>query len=124
MSALNFPSNPTDKQLYRATSGRVYQWNHSRKVWSTVLSAAAASTSANPGNTPPLNPNIGTLWLDTDTNILYVRVNNNGVGEWRATAGGSTSTTSGTGLSLEGTATYDGIELTDIGIYLEALPET
>jgi hypothetical protein len=127
MAALNFPSNPTDGQIYNAASGVIYQYNHARRTWTTVLTGTAGSSTANPSATPPLNPIFGSFWMDTDSNSLYVYVNNSGVGEWQKVAGGTgtSSSTSTPGLALEGTAVYDGdIVLNDIGIFLETLPES
>jgi hypothetical protein len=123
MAAFSFPSNPTDNQVYEAPNGVTYQYVHSRKTWSTTLSSVAASTTANPGANPPNNPVVGTFWMDTDSNTLYVYVS----GEWqRVGSGTGTSTSTSTpALALEGSAVYDGdIVMNDIGIFLETLPET
>jgi hypothetical protein len=86
----------------------------------------APSVNANPSATPPSNPIYGTFWMDTDSNSLYVYVNNNGTAEWQKIAGGTgtSSESSFHGLTLEGNAVYDGdVVLDDIGIFLETLPE-
>ena len=128
MASLNFPSNPTDKQLYNAPNNATYIYNATRGIWSTLKRGEAASTTANPGATPPLNPVYGALWMDTDSNFLYVYVNTNG-GEWQKVSGsggsGTNTSTSVPGLALEGSAVYDdNIQLTDVGIFLETLPES
>ena len=124
MAAITFPTSPANGDVYDdSANGVAYVYVQSINSWTTQLASASTNASANPGSTPPLNPTLGTLWLDTDTNIMYVYLSVNGAMEWQATAG-SGSTSNLTGLGLEGSATYDGIELTDVGIYLETSPET
>lgn len=126
MASISFPSNPSNGQVYKAPNNVTYQYNQSKSTWSTTLSADALAINANPSATPPSNPIYGTFWMDTDSNTLYVYVNNSGTGEWQKVTGGTgTSTdTSNPGLALEGNAVYDNdIVLNDIGIFLETTPE-
>ena len=126
MAAINLPSNPTDKQVYTAPNKFRYIYNASKGVWSTLKGGEAASTTANPGSTPPTGAVIGSMWLDTDSNFLYVYVNNNGVGEWQKVTGGTGTTDSSVpALALEGSAVCDDdIVLNDVGVFLETLPES
>ena len=122
MSAVNFPTNPTDGQIFLAPTGVNYQYVQSKNTWTTTLSGLSASTQANPSATPPSNPANGTFWMDTDSTSLYVYVN----AEWQKVTGGTgtSSSSSVPALALEGSAVYDGdIQLNDIGIFLETLPE-
>ena len=125
MATISFPNNPTDGQVYLAPNGARYQYNTSSKSWVSRLSAASGLEGANPGNTPPLNPNVGTLWLDTESKTLYVYTDGS-PGSWVAiTGGGGTTTPDAHGLALEGSATYDGtIVIPDVGINLELKPAT
>jgi hypothetical protein len=126
MASISFPSNPTNGQVYKAPNNVTYQYKQSKLSWSTTLAPDALALNANPSATPPSNPIYGTFWMDTDSNTLYVYVNNNGTAEWQKVTGGTgTSTdTSDPGLALEGNAVYDGdIVLNDIGIFLETTPE-
>jgi len=125
MASLSFPANPTDGQVYNGPNGVRYQYNSGRG-WSTKLDSTANLYGANPGNTPPTGASLGTLWFDTDTNILYVYKNVDGNAEWVAIqgSGGGSSSTAAAGISLEGVAYYDGNIETDVGINLELQPES
>ena len=126
MASITFPSNPTNGQVYSAPNNVTYQYNQSKSTWSTTVSATAPALNANPSASPPTDPIYGTFWMDTDSNTLYVYVNNSGVGEWQKVTGGSGTSTSSSvpSLTLEGNAVYDGdIVMNDVGIFLETLPE-
>tara|TARA_Y100001973_G_C5195120_1_gene333679 strand:+ start:701 stop:1081 length:381 start_codon:yes stop_codon:yes gene_type:complete len=126
MAAITFPLNPANGAVYTAGNGIRYQYVEAKRSWTTTLSGAAATLTANPGSSPPSGADFGTFWMDTESNSLYVWVNNSGTGEWRKVAGGSTGDTgTGTsGLALEGTAIYDGtVVLSDLGIFLETTSE-
>ena len=127
MAALSFPNNPTNGQVYDAPNNVRYQYRTASKSWVAQLDNNSALGGANPGNNPPLNPNAGTLWLDTDTNLLYVYLVSGATGTWTAVNGGAgaASSSSDAGLALEGSAVYDGnIVLPDVGINLEVSPAT
>ena len=120
MASLSFPSNPVENQIYVGPNQVRYQYKSSR--WTTKVVDSFSIEGANPGATPPLSPVDGTFWLDTDSSSLYVY--RTATSQWLAVATGSASSDS-SGLSLEGTAVYDGtIVLNDVGINLEVLPPT
>ncbi len=126
MASITFPSSPSNGQVYTAPNNVTYQYNQSKSTWSTTVSSTSPALNANPSATPPNDPIYGTFWMDTDSNTLYVYVNNSGVGEWQKVTGGTgtSSDSSVPGLALEGNAVYDGdVVLNDIGIFLETLPE-
>ena len=119
--AIDFPSNPTIGQTYIAPNKVRYVY--SAKGWSSN-SSAASLYGANPSNTPPVDAPLGTIWMDTDTNILYVYKSESGTASWVAVTGsGGGSSTAAAGISLEGVAYYDGNIETDVGINLELQPE-
>ena len=125
MANLSFPSNPVNGQVYKAPSGVRYQYVSESKTWSTTITAESGLYGSNPGSNPPLDPNHGTLWLDTDSNTLYSWVQVGATGSWIAvTSSGGTTSSDASGLALEGHAVYDGNVLTDIGINLEVQPAT
>ena len=124
MASLSFPANPTNGQIYLGPNNVRYMYHTSSSSWSTTLTTDASLHGANPGANPPTGALIGTLWLDTDTNILYVRKLVSGVGEWVAITGSGGSSTAAAGISLEGVAYYDGNIETDVGINLELQPES
>ena len=117
MASFSFPQNPVDNQLYIAPNNVRYQYRDASRSWSTHISTTSGLEGANPGANPPSDPNEGTLWLDTDTKILYVFFS----GDWTAVTGtaGAASPSDPAGLALEGTAIYDGTVATDVGIHLE-----
>ena len=119
--AINFPDNPTIGQLFVAPNGVRYVY--STKGWSSNRSPSSLY-GANPGNNPPTGAPIGTIWMDTDTNILYVYKAENGSASWVAVTGAAGSSTAAAGISLEGVAYYDGNIETDVGINLELQPES
>ena len=119
--AIDFPSNPTIGQTYIAPNKVRYVY--SAKGWSSNRSGATLY-GANPGSNPPTNAPLGTIWMDTDTNILYVYKSVSGTAEWVAVSGSGGSSTAAAGISLEGVAYYDGNIETDVGINLELQPES
>ena len=124
MAALSFPINPTNGQVYLGPNSIRYTYSVSRG-WTTANDTTASLHGANPGSSPPTGAVIGTLWLDTDTNILYVRKQVGGNAEWVAINGsGGSSAAAAAGFSLEGVAYYDGNIETDVGINLELQPES
>ena len=123
MASLSFPTNPTNGQIYLGPNNVRYMYHTSSSSWSTTLTTDASLHGANPGPTPPTGALIGTLWLDTDTNILFVRKVVGGIGEWVAINGSGGSSSAAAGISLEGVAYYDGNIETDVGINLELQPE-
>lgn len=126
MASLAFPINPTNGQIYVGSNKVRYQYSTTTKTWSTQLSTESSIDGANPGATAPLNPTNGTFWLDTDSKSLYVYHITGSTGQWLAVATGTGGSSSdSTGLSLEGSAIYDGnIVLPDVGINIEVQPAT
>ena len=75
MSALVFPSNPSNGQQFTAQNNIRYVFTSNK--WQSIGSIS----DSNPDNTTPTisvgadapsNPEIGTLWYNTDTGLLYV----------------------------------------------------
>ncbi len=123
MASLSFPNNPTDGQIYSGSNGVRYHYIAERKSWRTGINTPQAVIGANPGSTAPLNPINGSFWLDTDSNALYVY--HSATSQWLAIATGVGGSSDVAGLSLEGSALYDGtVVLEDVGINLEILPAT
>ena len=121
MASLAFPNNPTNGQIYVGPNSVRYQYNTTTQTWSTTISTASNIDGANPGATAPLNPINGTFWLDTDSKSLYVY--HTATSQWLAVATGTSSSSDVSGLSLEGSAVYDGtVVLTDVGVNLELIP--
>lgn len=72
--ALDFPSNPTDGQVFGS-----YVWSASKGVWqSREESAAPAVVSP----VPPANPTPGDIWVDSSDGISYVRYDDGSSGQW------------------------------------------
>lgn len=72
--ALDFPSNPTDGQVFAA-----YTWNASKGVWQgTEESATVAVMSP----TVPPSPKSGDIWFNTNIGIAYVYYDDGNSGQW------------------------------------------
>lgn len=69
MPALNFPSSPTNGQVYTA-NGVTFTYNSSVGAWEGTISIGTASVTAS--ETPPVSPSAGNLWFSTDEGSLYV----------------------------------------------------
>ena len=123
MASLAFPNNPVNGQIYTGPNSVRYQYRSSAKTWTTTVSEKFTLEGANPSATAPLNPVNGTFWLDTDTKSLFVY--HTATSQWLAVATGTSSSSDVSGLSLEGSAVYDGtVVLEDVGVNLELLPAT
>ena len=78
--AYNFPSNPTLNQTY-SYNGRVFVWNGVQ--WTAISAATSTAVPVFVSATAPLNPKIGALWYNTNTQVLFIRVfSQSGVEEW------------------------------------------
>ena len=123
MASLAFPNNPVNGQIYTGPNSVRYQYRSSTQTWTTTVSEKFTLEGANPSATAPLNPVNGTFWLDTDTKSLFVY--HTATSQWLAVATGTSSSSDVSGLSLEGSAVYDGtVVLEDVGVNLELLPST
>lgn len=69
MAALNFPSSPTNGQVYTA-NGVTFTYDSSVGAWEGTSSIGTASVTAS--ETPPVLPSAGNLWFSTDEGSLYV----------------------------------------------------
>ena len=72
--ALDFPSSPTDGQVYG-----VYTWSQAKGVW---LAAAPSATVATVSPTKPVSANNGDLWVDTSEGIAYFYYNDGTSSQW------------------------------------------
>lgn len=72
--ALDFPSNPTDGQVFGS-----YVWSAAKGVWqSREESAAPAVTSP----VPPSSPSNGDIWFDSSDGVSYVYYDDGTSGQW------------------------------------------
>ena len=69
MAALNFPTSPTNGQVYTA-NGVTFTYNSPVSAWEGTSSIGVASITAS--DTPPVSPAAGNLWFSTDEGSLYV----------------------------------------------------
>jgi hypothetical protein len=72
LMAIDFPNAPTVGQVYD-TGDRAWVWTGSR--WD-AFAAAGSGSSYTPSPTPPVGPNPGDLWFDTNTGRLYIWYDN------------------------------------------------
>lgn len=72
--ALDFPSNPTDGQIFGS-----YTWSAVKGVW---LSRPSSATVAVTSPTPPATPNNGDIWINTTTGIAFVYYYDGNTYQW------------------------------------------
>jgi hypothetical protein len=80
--AINFPDSPVIGDRFTSNSF-TYEWNGT--VWNRI----DTTTSFINSDTPPPNPNPGTLWYDTANLELFVYYDDGNSQQWIAVAGGT-----------------------------------
>jgi hypothetical protein len=105
--ALNFPATPDDGDIYEG-----YVWNDTVGAWQSTQTGGG-SIDASP--TPPVSPNPGDLWWDTDDGKLYIYYDDGTSEQWVDAAGPS--------VAVQGTAPtgYQGqlwLDSTDGSMYV------
>ena len=70
MAAVNFPSSPTNGQLF-VHDGKVFTWDSTNSIWSRNP-ASAGSAEITSSDTPPSGASNGAVWFNTSTMGLYV----------------------------------------------------
>jgi len=103
MAALNFPTSPSNGQVYTA-NGVTFTYNSSVSAWEGTSSIGVASITAS--DTPPVSPAAGNLWFSTDEGSLYVYydsfwvdISDGGGGAFYLNADGGTPTSVYGGIS-------------------------
>lgn len=69
--ALNFPSNPTNGQIY-TVGDQSWQWDSGITSW-VAISAAEAVGPVYIGSLPPTAPVEGALWWNSNLGQLFIR---------------------------------------------------
>ena len=72
--ALNFPSSPSDGDIYGD-----YVYNAAKNAW---LAIADNTAMVIPSPTPPANPADNVLWLNTEDGVLFFRYNDGDSTQW------------------------------------------
>ena len=67
--AFDFPSSPSEGQIFNAPGGPSYVFN--TPVWKAVGQGQIAIIS----DTPPPSPANGALWYESDSGVLYIWYN-------------------------------------------------
>lgn len=86
MPALDFPSSPTNGQVYGQ-----YTYDSAKGAWRVTANTAM---SVIPSPTPPASPAANTLWLNTNDGVIFYYLNDGNSSQWvelkSNTASGST----------------------------------
>lgn len=86
MPALDFPSSPTNGQVFGQ-----YTYDSTKGAWRVTSNSAMAVV---PSATPPTSPVAGNLWLNTNDGVLFVYYDDGNSAQWvevkSNTASGST----------------------------------
>jgi hypothetical protein len=88
--ALNFPDTPTIGQTFPQppVSGMpVYTWDGEK--WTSAAGGNIGGATILTGDTPPVGAGDNTLWLETDTGILFFKWNDGNSSQWVALASGT-----------------------------------
>jgi len=75
MSALDFPDNPVDGEVYGN-----YQWDDAAGVWNLVPSLVQARFVTSP--TAPLNPQAGDAWFNSTDAVTYIYYDDGDSAQW------------------------------------------
>jgi hypothetical protein len=101
MPALDFPSSPTNGQIYEQ-----YTYDSTKGAWRVTANPAATVVSS---PTAPSSPVSGNLWLNTNDGVLFVYYNDGDTSQWvevkSNTASGSTVAARVDALELADTTT-------------------
>ena len=86
MPALDFPSSPTNGQVYGQ-----YVYDSTKGAWRVSADLLASAT---PSHTAPTNPVSGDLWFNTNDGVMFMYFNDGNTSQWvevkSNTASGST----------------------------------
>jgi hypothetical protein len=74
--AFNFPSSPSVGDVFPATGTPLYRWNGA--IWAII----SGSTTIAVSDAPPTGPQDNTLWYETDTGRLNLRLNDGDSTQW------------------------------------------
>jgi hypothetical protein len=88
--ALNFPDTPTIGQTFPQppVSGMpIYTWDGEK--WTSAAGGNIGGATILTGDTPPVGAGDNTLWLETDTGILFFKWNDGNSSQWVALASGA-----------------------------------
>ena len=98
--AINFPNTPSDGDTH-AVGDVTFTYNVAKNSWLTVPSSSGGS-SVVVSDTPPVSPNDGDMWTDSETMKLNVYYVDSDSSQWVEVSGSATST-GGAGGSAIGT---------------------
>lgn len=77
--ATDFPTSPTNGQLFTSSNGNVYYWDSSKTAWRARPQSLAPATV---GEAPPSNPVSGSLWYNSADGNLYVYYSDSNSSQW------------------------------------------
>lgn len=77
--ATDFPTSPTNGQLFTSSNGNVYYWDSSKTAWRARPQSLAPATV---GEVPPSNPISGSLWYNSADGNLYVYYSDSNSSQW------------------------------------------
>jgi hypothetical protein len=77
MTALDFPNNPTDGQIYNN-----YVYDASRNVWRILPNVLSINSRYQVQSTPPTNPIDGEIWLNSTDGVPYIWYVDEDSGQW------------------------------------------
>ena len=80
MAAVNFPTSPTNGQLF-VHEGKVFTWDSTNSIWSRNPTSAGSAEIAS-SETPPSSPVNGAVWFNTSTMGLYVYYSDGTSSQW------------------------------------------
>lgn len=75
----NFPSSPTDGQIFAPAGGPIYTWHP--PAWE-VSSSGGGGASIIVSDTPPVGAPDNALWWESDSGLLYLRFNDGTSIQW------------------------------------------
>jgi len=96
--AINFPNTPSDGDTHEV-GDVTFTYNAAKNSWLTVPSSSGGS-SVVVSDTPPVSPNDGDMWTDSETMKLNVYYVDSDSSQWVEVSGSATSTGSSSGSSI------------------------
>src|SRR4029077_4090498 len=82
--AFKLPSSPSVGDVFPATGTPLYRWNGA--IWAII----SGSTTIAVSDAPPTGPQDNTLWYETDTGRLNLRLNDGDSTQWIQAAASTT----------------------------------
>ena len=98
--AINFPNTPSDGDTH-VVGDVTFTYDAAKNSWLTVPSSSGGS-SVVVSDTPPVSPNAGDMWTDSETMKLNVYYVDSDSSQWVEVSGSSTSSgsSSGSGVTM------------------------